>query len=541
MDERDLIAPGEHEDELAAQASEGEFEPEAPNENWLVSYADLMTLLFGFFAMLYLTQTLAPPPPAVPKAAETQEQKQETKKEPEKPVGAVPEPPPVSRGVPDLPPMPPSSQAGGNRGFQVAELFPPTLLVAMALVVVFYVALFLLGRRRHRIIVDPVTGTAAVRKVPILQVGAAAQQPLTPAQLALKAKEEEILRLDGPDEILEVEEAHGEVAHMTDERWLISYADMMTLLFGFYAMLYLMGPNFEAVKSSMDQAFSRMRAPQKPIEVPNVPLVPMAEAPTAPPATLAETSTQTRTTPETLAQTQTAAQTATQTVAEAPAVPRPRPTPTREELEKMEEERKANLKERLAQRAQEAAEAEADARALGRAGGQGGGSSAPGEGPGSGMKGKGGKGVGGGRGSGVGAGITDAVGSAICSEGALTTYSPTCWGSGFFGCLTSGQLRATGGLNGEGGALEFYCVGGKTRVCLTYEHCPWRGGGSYSRDDYPNGFPESSASPSVMECSPSGLAINAPGRPGFMAECRDRPMCNFARIECDDMGVLHIR
>ena len=527
MDERDLIAPGEHEDELAAQASEGEFEPEAPNENWLVSYADLMTLLFGFFAMLYLTQTLAPPPPAAPKVAETQEQKQEAKKEPEKPVVAVPEPPPMS----------PSSQAGGNRGFQVPELFPPTLLVAMVLVVVFYVALFLLGRRRHRIIVDPVTGTAAVRKVPILQVGTAAQQPLTPAQLALKAKEEEILRLDGPDEILEVEEAHGEVAHMTDERWLISYADMMTLLFGFYAMLYLMGPNFEAVKSSMDQAFSRMRAPQKPIEVPNVPLVPMAEAPTAPPATLAETSTQTSTTPETLAQIQTSAQTATQTVAEAPAMPRPRPTPTREELEKMEEERKANLKERLAQRAQEAAEAEAEARALGRAGG----SSAPGEGRGSGTKGKGGKGVGGGRGSGVGAGTTDAAGSAICSEGALTTYSPTCWGSGFFGCLTSSQLLATGGLNGEGGALEFYCVGGKTRVCLTYEYCPWRGGRLYSRDDFPNGFPESSANPAVMECSPSGLAINASGRPGFMAECRDRQMCNFARIECDSSGRLHIR
>lgn len=540
MDDRDLIAPGEHEDELAAQASEGEFNPEGPNENWLVSYADLMTLLFGFFAMLYLTQVLNPPAPPPPQPPAAQEKKQEPSqpREPESPRPLPPnlEPPPIAYRIPEMPPL---SRAGGNRGFALLELFPPALLKAVAIIVFAYVSLFLLGLRRHRIIVDPVTGAAAVRRVPLLklaQLAGEARKPLTPEQAALKAKEEEILRLDGPDELVELEEEHGETWHMTDERWLISYADLMTLLFGFYAMLYLMGPNFEAVKSAMDQSFTkamRPAMPQRPIQMPHVPPMTMPEAPvaTAPEVKVAaETKPETTAAPETVAETKTAVQTETQTVAEAPAAPKPRPTPTREEMERMEEERRAALQARLARRAQKNAQ-----------GGYPGGNASRGgsEGPAT-TKGKGGKGIGGGRGGGVGGGASDAAGSAICSEGALAPYSPTCWGSGFFGCLTTGQLAATGGLNGEGSALELYCVGGRTRLCLTHEYCPWRQGPPFSPEDYPNGFQESSAVPDTMSCSPSGLAISG-GRPGFMAECRDRPMCNFARIECDPMGRLNVR
>lgn len=50
----------------------------------------------------------------------------------------------------------------------------------------------------------------------------------------------------------ELEDFHEE--HV-DERWLISYADMMTLLFGLFVMLYAMTDNFEAVQRSAAKQF----------------------------------------------------------------------------------------------------------------------------------------------------------------------------------------------------------------------------------------------------------------------------------------------
>lgn len=543
MDDLNLISPGEHEDELAAQAAEGsEHEPEAPNENWLVSYADLMTLLFGFFAMLYLTQAMLPPPPAeAPPPAQRQEQKPEKAKE--EPTPAAPEASiPTESGA--------AAKAGGNRGFHNFEFLPINLILAMAAVSLLYVLLYFLSTRRHRVMLDPSTGAALVRRVPMLKLQAAAQKELTPEEAALRAKEAEIL---GSHEEIEIEEHHEEVAHMADERWLISYADLMTLLFGFYAMLYLMGPNFEAVKSSMDEAFTKSQKMRmsnlKPIDLPKmavpslpppvpIPVAPIETQPSIPTATVAETQTATATVSQTIAEVQT--QTAVQTAVETQVKLKPRPTPTREELQRQEEERLAALKDIVKERMQAQAEADAaNKRAMQRMEGGAGGSS-KGDGKADGAKGKGGSGIGGGQGGGVGAGTTANIGSAICSEGALTPYNPRCWGSGFFGCLTTDQLSMAGGQNGGGGALEFYCIRGRTRVCLTYEYCPWRGG-TYNAEDYPNGYGPGTGQPSTMTCSPAGLPISTPGQVAEMAVCRGHANCGFTSLQCDGQGNLHVK
>ena len=51
-----------------------------------------------------------------------------------------------------------------------------------------------------------------------------------------------------------------------DERWLVSYADMMTLLFGLFVMLYSMSTNFEEVQSAMTKQFSQNEVSKKEIQ-----------------------------------------------------------------------------------------------------------------------------------------------------------------------------------------------------------------------------------------------------------------------------------
>jgi flagellar motor protein MotB len=46
-----------------------------------------------------------------------------------------------------------------------------------------------------------------------------------------------------------------------DERWLVSYADMMTLLFGLFVMLYAMAPQMEQVKQSVAETFTQEQKP----------------------------------------------------------------------------------------------------------------------------------------------------------------------------------------------------------------------------------------------------------------------------------------
>lgn len=58
--------------------------------------------------------------------------------------------------------------------------------------------------------------------------------------------------------ILKHDSSHSEEEHEehVDERWLVSYADMMTLLFGLFVMLYSMSTQFEKVQESIKQQFS---------------------------------------------------------------------------------------------------------------------------------------------------------------------------------------------------------------------------------------------------------------------------------------------
>lgn len=62
----------------------------------------------------------------------------------------------------------------------------------------------------------------------------------------------------------ELEEEHVEHA---DERWLISYSDMMTLLFGLFVLLYSMYDRFDVIQDSVSKKFG----PEKTIEKHDVP------------------------------------------------------------------------------------------------------------------------------------------------------------------------------------------------------------------------------------------------------------------------------
>jgi len=58
------------------------------------------------------------------------------------------------------------------------------------------------------------------------------------------------------DEWLYLEKsAVSEEAHV-DERWLVSYADMMTLLFGFFCDAYAMADKFDVIQKSAMQQFA---------------------------------------------------------------------------------------------------------------------------------------------------------------------------------------------------------------------------------------------------------------------------------------------
>jgi flagellar motor protein MotB len=70
----------------------------------------------------------------------------------------------------------------------------------------------------------------------------------------VSAAEELISAHDGLSE--EFLDEHIEHA---DERWLMSYADMMTLLFGLFVMLYAMYDNFGAIQQSAAMKFSSSR------------------------------------------------------------------------------------------------------------------------------------------------------------------------------------------------------------------------------------------------------------------------------------------
>ena len=61
--------------------------------------------------------------------------------------------------------------------------------------------------------------------------------------------------MSSEESLLELSEDSHEPELHADERWLISYADMMTLLFGLFVLLYAMVDQFEVIQKSADKQF----------------------------------------------------------------------------------------------------------------------------------------------------------------------------------------------------------------------------------------------------------------------------------------------
>lgn len=72
-----------------------------------------------------------------------------------------------------------------------------------------------------------------------------------------------------PEELLKEAADHAggdDISEHPDERWLVSYADMMTLLFGLFVMLYSMANKFEQVQKSASKEFSKQDVKASPVE-----------------------------------------------------------------------------------------------------------------------------------------------------------------------------------------------------------------------------------------------------------------------------------
>jgi flagellar motor protein MotB len=72
------------------------------------------------------------------------------------------------------------------------------------------------------------------------------------------------------EELYEIMESLDEPAEEVDERWLISYADLMTLLFGLFVMLYAMIDKFEIIQDAAKKEFSTrpVTTEHQPVEEP---------------------------------------------------------------------------------------------------------------------------------------------------------------------------------------------------------------------------------------------------------------------------------
>jgi flagellar motor protein MotB len=261
----------ELEDDLLSEEEAVFKENESVNDLWLISYADLLTLLFGFFAMLFF-ETLSPnsPPkagqPAIPKVSSPKthlgsgdskipapkidnyntivtpsiEQDVSLRPSENNNVTAFEKSKSPSDSLQSNNSKSNSSANDGPSSIQSFLVsFPEGLIFACFVFGVIYLILFLFGKNRLRtMMIGPRLPDLSKQHAKTNLGHAAFRNHLEEFDSIAQSQDDTDLTLS------------------VDEKWLISYADLMMLLFGFFAMLYLMKENFRNVENSINSSFT---------------------------------------------------------------------------------------------------------------------------------------------------------------------------------------------------------------------------------------------------------------------------------------------